>query len=367
MTRTVLTAIALATVLLWWTQAGPRPEDRPAGALPPEFGSAMHRQWRPAPRKAGDEPLSYGETLLLAYLEAGSQLDPIQRGEILRRAERSIRVGLEQSGGDLRSHPLYSQKFTLRFVQDELGATAEPVALDSVEEASYRALFRDPAFVDPAWALRLLQAARVEDAGRLAELGEVDRSSLEIVLQLASGYVNAADARRQVEAVRSLLPGHRFPGSAWAEIGYGSGKIFAPVRQLVGPRGRLVGVEVGAGQERFVRRVQERDEPGWGRVELVRGTPSDCRLPARSFDIIHAAGIHVGAGSPERRRSELLPWLRSVRKALRPAGWLILDDAGEPPLPIVREVVRTAGFGEPRVLWYEGGERQAFVAAFPSR
>jgi len=103
-------------------------------------------------------------------------------------------------------------------------------------------------------------------------------------------------------------------------------------------------------------------------VTLIRGSTSDCNLPAASVDIVHEAGIHVGDVSPDWFQRNQLPWLLSVRRALRPGGILIVNDSGRPGLEVVRSAMRRAGFEEDRLVVLgeasSKGIRQDFVVAF---
>jgi len=73
-------------------------------------------------------------------------------------------------------------------------------------------------------------------------------------------------------------------------------------------------------------------------------------------------------GTPETLERETIPWLKSVKKALRPGGIMVLDDCGYPSLEGLRRVMARAGFEELKVVDLSVAGTPAtqpdFVAAF---
>ena len=62
-------------------------------------------------------------------------------------------------------------------------------------------------------------------------------------------------------------------------------------------------------------------------VEVRRGREDDVRLPYESVDIIVMSGVHLGAGLKKLKYSRItLPWLRSMARALRSGGIMIIED-----------------------------------------
>ena len=111
----------------------------------------------------------------------------------------------------------------------------------------------------------------------------------------------------------------------------------------------------------------ERPALGWGQVTFFQGSTTDCALPANSVDIVHEAGVHVWVEG-WAPLAEQIAWARTIRRALRPGGLMVLDDYGGPPLDQVRKVMGPAGFREHRIAYRTsggGGDRPpAFVVSY---
>lgn len=372
--------------------------------IPEGFRRRVAGQWKPAFTRPEEQRLVDAENVAITYLLYRGFLTEAQQEAIIHVAMKGLLQGLSDLGIDFRGHPGYGHKYLLRLLHEDLGRDTsqvtsdipalavsgletiqtsimpplcqDEVPYDQMEEHNFHLLFRDPAFVDPAWSARILQAARINDMSRIADLstqrpneGATDRPSAEIFLQIAA-YASERAGSHQIENLRKLLPDYDFRERDWAEIGYGSGKIFRLVRNLIGPTSRLIGVEVGSGQEMYAQRLQSTRLTGWGRVEFIRGTYSDCGLQRNSVDIIHAASVHVGSYSTKQQlREETIPWLMSAKRALKPGGLIILDDNGQPPLSELRATMALAGLEEHRVTYLEPSAdgRRGFIAAFRLR
>jgi ubiquinone/menaquinone biosynthesis C-methylase UbiE len=117
-------------------------------------------------------------------------------------------------------------------------------------------------------------------------------------------------------------------GRLLAEIGDGTGRRvldvgcgclgwLRPLSGWVGPAGHCVGTDI---DERLLRAASDlvRDE-GLGNVEVVRDDLFDSRLPAHSFDLVHARFQLAPLGRFDEQ-------LASFRRLLRPGGVLVLED-----------------------------------------
>jgi protein-L-isoaspartate O-methyltransferase len=70
--------------------------------------------------------------------------------------------------------------------------------------------------------------------------------------------------RRRAAARLNLKPGHRV-----LEIGCGTGRNFAFLREAVGPSGKVYGVDLSTGMLRRARALCRREQ--WANVELTHG------------------------------------------------------------------------------------------------
>lgn len=119
-----------------------------------------------------------------------------------------------------------------------------------------------------------------------------------------------AHRRRAVEALRLR------PGDTVVEIACGTGLNFPLIQRQIGPRGRIVGVDL---TDAMLAQAQHRIESnGWGNVSLVHADAAEFEFPGE-VDAILATYPHA-----------LLPASRQViargSAALSPGGrWVVLD------------------------------------------
>lgn len=388
---------ALLVLLVARRSGGPAtPDPAPLTPSPPPVRGPMVEA--PPPKNRPIDPskrrLLHVLQGFIGYLQAEPTLSGPERTRLLLEGLREARATLREADRNARDN-LAPFKFAVRGMAERL-SVLDPEALsrdlggeftargyrasgesdrwafDSLEEAVYQLVLHDPQFVEPARAMQIL---RWEAVGNQDPLDEVVHRSppdeytrADLVRQLFTGNTSSRSGARQMARALQVVERSSLEGCVWAELGYGSGQIFGAVREVVGPRGRLVGVELGSGYEAFVHRITRRHLRDWGEVTLVRGTEKDCRLPADSVDIAHEAGIHVGVGTPETLDQVTIPWLLSVRRALRPGGLIVLDDCGYPTIDGVRAVMQRAGFEEVRMKLMgghaAGGQHPDFVASY---
>lgn len=137
------------------------------------------------------------------------------------------------------------------------------------------------------------------------------------------------------------------PGDVVADLGCGRGLFTFSLARDVGPAGKVFAVDLNPGVLRYVD-FERRKHPGL-RVQTIRGTERDVRLPAGSVDAAFLVAVYhvlVPEDDPrdaENLRRNVLPWLRTVRAALKPGGLFLVQDGRIDP-EIVREQVCQAGF-----------------------
>lgn len=140
--------------------------------------------------------------------------------------------------------------------------------------------------------------------GQLPELERLHR------LQLESRFWEPAG--------RALLATIPAPPSARAlDVGCGIECWLRVLSEWVGAAGSVTGTDVNertlAGAAQLVR------EEHLANVELVRDDLFDSRLPAASFDLVHARFLMAPLGRMEEQ-------VRVHRRLLKPGGWLILEE-----------------------------------------
>jgi ubiquinone/menaquinone biosynthesis C-methylase UbiE len=116
-------------------------------------------------------------------------------------------------------------------------------------------------------------------------------------------------------------------GQAVCDLGCGNGFYTLQLAPLVGPKGRVLAVDI---QPEMLRLLEDRAEKqGVETIELIHGTPLDPRLPVGELDLVLLVDVYHEMSHPEEM-------LRAIRAALKPRGRLALVEfrAEDPEVPI---------------------------------
>jgi ubiquinone/menaquinone biosynthesis C-methylase UbiE len=128
-------------------------------------------------------------------------------------------------------------------------------------------------------------------------------------------------SRVMAESTRALLRAvNPRPGSAWLDVGCGGGDVSVELAHRVGPRGRVVGVDMDSVKLAMAR--AEAAAQGLAQIEYRQGDALH-GLPAGPFD-----GLYDGvyARFLLSHLSAVPEVLRGFHQHLRPGGWLVLED-----------------------------------------
>jgi ubiquinone/menaquinone biosynthesis C-methylase UbiE len=117
------------------------------------------------------------------------------------------------------------------------------------------------------------------------------------------------------------------PGSRVADVGAGSGYFTVRLARRVGPKGRVIAVDIQREMLALLDRRLKRDNIG--NVDLVHSTESDPSLPPKSVDLILMVDVYHEFSRPQEM-------LRQLRSALRDGGRLVLIEyrKEDPTVPI---------------------------------
>jgi ubiquinone/menaquinone biosynthesis C-methylase UbiE len=118
------------------------------------------------------------------------------------------------------------------------------------------------------------------------------------------------------------------PGTVVADVGAGSGYMTLKLARRVGPVGRVYANDVQLMMLRTIARKLREEKIS--NVELVEGSDHDARLPEGAIDLALLVDVYHEFRYPQAM-------LRSLRRALRPNGRLVLVEyrKEDPSLPIV--------------------------------
>ena len=155
---------------------------------------------------------------------------------------------------------------------------------------------------------------------------------------------------RTAENSAAYLVPHLRPGAQVLDVGCGPGTITADLARLVGPDGRVTGVDAAPGVLDQAR--AHAAQRGLENVEFTTADVHDLAHPDDSFDVVHAHQVLQHVGDP-------VIALREMRRVCRPGGIVAARDADYaamfwyPELPVLddwsdlyQRVARSGG-GEP--------------------
>jgi ubiquinone/menaquinone biosynthesis C-methylase UbiE len=139
-------------------------------------------------------------------------------------------------------------------------------------------------------------------------------------------------------------------GDSVLDIGCGTGRNFPHLREVVGPEGRIYGVDISPGMLSKAR--AERDRNGWTNIELVQCDAAEYAAPELLDGVLFSLSYNT---MPHHRAV-----LRNVWEQLRPGGRLVIMDAKVPPgwggrliLPFSLWLMRHTMLGNPLIHPWE--------------
>jgi predicted methyltransferase len=117
------------------------------------------------------------------------------------------------------------------------------------------------------------------------------------------------------------------PGMIVADVGAGSGYMSTRLARRVGPLGKVYANDL---QPSLLKALKSKlQQEHLSNVELVLGTEDEARLPASAIDLALLVDVYHEFSEPQRM-------LRSIRRALKPGGRLVLVEyrKEDPGIPI---------------------------------
>jgi SAM-dependent methyltransferase len=176
---------------------------------------------------------------------------------------------------------------------------------------------------------------------------------------LATGHAGA----RRLEILHNLYgPGTRHvlelaglrEGARVADLGCGVGTVTVLLAEMVGPTGRVVGVDLSAEQLEEAR--ERAASAGATNASFVRASATETGLPRGSFDLVYCRYLLLHLADPEA-------CLREMRALLRPGGVVVCEDGdltsagSEPPSALDAFADLFGRLGPTRGLDYTLGRR----------
>ncbi|MBQ7569257.1 class I SAM-dependent methyltransferase [bacterium] len=156
--------------------------------------------------------------------------------------------------------------------------------------------------------------------------------------------------------------GDKLVGKDMADLGAGCGFTLPLFRACIGPKAKLSAAELDMytlDVLTFLARCAD--------AKTFQCKLEDCCIPENSVDIINMTGVHLGlfaSPHPEEFVDEhVRPWLRTMAKALRPGGLLIINDGNWDLVERgAEQLVESAGFK--KVDYIEEDDHSTFTFGF---
>ncbi|MCR5661976.1 MAG: methyltransferase domain-containing protein [bacterium] len=228
----------------------------------------------------------------------------------------------------------------LFFDFDTFGLTDEERALLPKDDEMHERAFGYIADLDPIWCLEyasdLCNNGMFYTGGRenlperyRAYWDDIEKGRYEYasaVVALSHIFFHSYDFERASSITQEVLDAVRdsgvdAKGKVFADVGAGSGMALPFFRKAAGDGVKLFAVEINPYTLDLLRYTAKFSD-----ATVVEGSFPDCCLPEESVDIMVLIGVHMGAGFHERYETCTLPWMKSMRKALRPNGIIVIHD-----------------------------------------
>lgn len=136
------------------------------------------------------------------------------------------------------------------------------------------------------------------------------------------------ESREREEDCKTMLDAlHIKEGDTVCDLGCGNGFYTIPLARLVGPRGRVVAVDIQ--REMLGLLKDQAAEEKITNIDLVLGTVVDPKLPPASIDLVLLVDVYHEFSHPKQM-------LAAIRKSLKPKGRVALVEfrAEDPEVPI---------------------------------
>jgi len=305
----------------------PRLLAEPEGGLPGEPSPKIERP--PSHYLLSKEKRALIEVLeaFIASLQSSDRLSRAERVESLSRSlNRSAAILKPANRVALGSTAVF--KFPLRRMAEELSALdpeamqalsrhftergyrngGDPSTFDPLEEVLYQLVFHDREYIQPLHAMQIMAWEVKGDREPIRALLEQqkagDYTKADTVRQFFTGNTSTRSGWRQMNRALKVLDPAALKGCTWAELGYGTGQIFEAVREVVGPSGVVIGVEIGPGYEALINRISRRHALAWGEIKLVQRGAGRLQAARRE------RGHRPRGGDPRGRRNPRDPGAR---------------------------------------------------------
>jgi len=155
----------------------------------------------------------------------------------------------------------------------------------------------------------------------------MDREIAQVMGHLAAGWLDRPERVKEEQPAKLLEALGLKPGEVVADLGAGSGYFTFPLAQRVGPKGKVLAVEIQ--QEMLDIIKQKMKNRNITHINLVLGTITDPKLPKEGVDLILMVDVYHEFSHPYEMTEAMC-------KALKPGGRLVFVEyrMEDPNVPI---------------------------------
>jgi FkbM family methyltransferase len=157
----------------------------------------------------------------------------------------------------------------------------------------------------------------------------MDREIAEVMGHLAAGWLDRPEREKEEQPGKLMEVLKIKPGDVIADIGAGSGYFTFRLADRVGPKGKVVAVEIQQEMLDIIKaKMRLRQSPN---IDLVLGTVTDPKLQPASLDMILLVDVYHEFSHPYEMTEAMV-------KALKPGGRLVFVEyrAEDAEVPIKR-------------------------------
>ena len=184
----------------------------------------------------------------------------------------------------------------------------------------HRAVVPAPRFRFPAGLILVVLAVGIAAtaSGVAQDTHPVSGRRIAAVMDVrGSAWLDRPEREREEAPTKAVAALDIRPGQTVADIGAGSGYYTVRLAEAVGSAGRVIATDIQPGMLALIRKRTDGMGGSSRRVELVLGTPTESKLPEGAIDMALMVDVYHELAHPQI-------FLRSVKRALKPAGRLVL-------------------------------------------
>lgn len=140
------------------------------------------------------------------------------------------------------------------------------------------------------------------------------REIAQVMSHLGAPWLERPEREKEEHTSKLLPPLKIKPGDSVVDMGAGSGYYSFRLADMVGPQGKVYAVDIQPEMLAIIKNRMEKQ--GVKNIELVKGTESDPKLPARAIDLILMVDVYHEFSHPYEM-------IEAMMKSLKPRGRLV--------------------------------------------